>query len=236
VNTALQTLQFPRHRRILKAVLLELASDAEMIAIMLAGSVSRGDALPESDLDLHLILTAGKTRAFRSETRDGLPVEFHAHDLESAIKRLEQHSGWAYAYLDFVALFDPHDHVTRLKAEAKHVLEAYRTPNEERQSILYWLTSSAQKLRAATNANDALREGMIVSTTAWKILEGLFAVNHQPVPASGEMLTRVLKLQHIPNEFDLILEGMFTGGHDERVAVTLELLDWVTAALENAAF
>ena len=84
-------------------------ADPEIIAIMLAGSVARGDALPESDLDLHLILETGKTRAFRSESRDGLPVELHAHDLESALHRLEHRPSWAYAYADGITLFDAHD-------------------------------------------------------------------------------------------------------------------------------
>jgi predicted nucleotidyltransferase len=231
VTTALQALQFPQHRRILEAVLEELGRDSEVIAVMLAGSVARGDALPKSDLDLHLILQAGKKRAFRSETRDGVPVEFHAHNLESALHRLERRPSWAYAYSDGITLFDPYGHIATLKARAAEILKAYRTPDEERQAILYWLTSSARKLRAAMTANDPLREGMLASTTAWKILEGIFAANHQPTPASGEMLARVLKLQRVPDELELILDSMFTGGHDERIAVTLELLDWVRSAL-----
>jgi Nucleotidyltransferase domain len=231
VNQPLQTLQFLHHRRILEAVLLQLRQDPEVIAIMLAGSVARGDALPKSDLDIHLILKAGKTRAFHSEDPDGVPIEFHAHDLEAALHRLKRHPSWSYAYCDGIALFDPGGHIEALKAQAAEILTTYRTPDKECQDILYWLTSSARKLRAAMSANDPLREGMIVSTTAWKILEGMFAVNHQPTPASGEMLARVLKLQRVPAELELILEGMFTGGHDERVAVTLELLDWVRAAL-----
>lgn len=226
-----ERLQFDRHRRVLEHLLLELERDPDVIGAMLAGSVARGDARPGSDLDIHLSLEDGLSRAFHSEVCDGVPLELHAHDLERALERLERHPAWAYAYLDGLVLFDPHDHFGTLKERAQTILESYRTPDDERRAIAYWLESSTRKMRAALEVRDPVRAGMIASTTAWKVFEGVFAANDPPVPPNGAILGCVRRLERVPDDFEGMLEQIFSGDHGRRVAQMLELMDWVGKAL-----
>ncbi len=230
----LERLQFDHHRRVLEHLLSELERDPDVIGAMLAGSVARGDALPGSDLDLHLLLEDGLSRAFHSEARDGVQLELHAHDLEHALEHIEQRPSWGYAYLDGLVLFDSHDQFGKLRVRARTILESYCTPEHERRTIAYWLESSARKTRAALEARDPVREGMIASTTAWKVLEGMFAANDQPMPASGAILGRVRQLENVPEDFEGMLERIFTGDHEQRVAQTLELMEWVSRRLRTA--
>ena len=47
---------------------------------MLIGSVARGDAYPESDLDFYILLEDGQKKKFHSEMREDILVEYKGAD------------------------------------------------------------------------------------------------------------------------------------------------------------
>ena len=48
--------------------------------LMLIGSVARGDAYPDSDLDFYILLEEGQKKEFHSEMREDILVEYKSAD------------------------------------------------------------------------------------------------------------------------------------------------------------
>lgn len=85
----------------------ELGRDENVRGILLTGSRARGDALPDSDLDLLVLVASPPAKTFVSETVDGTLVERHLRDLAGAGARLLEHPTELYSYLDGHILYDP---------------------------------------------------------------------------------------------------------------------------------
>src|SRR5689334_5021800 len=61
---------------LLQRLLAEATADAEVVGVLLTGSLARGDALPGTDVDLRVILADGVERAAVDEVREGVMVEW----------------------------------------------------------------------------------------------------------------------------------------------------------------
>src|SRR5688572_12750376 len=59
------------HRDLLAEEIARYEEDPEVLALMLQGSVARGEAAPRSDLDLFVLLRDGCSRPFSHEIRRG---------------------------------------------------------------------------------------------------------------------------------------------------------------------
>ncbi len=55
----LSFINYEHHKKLVRAILNECMATDEIIGLMLIGSVARGDANPDSDLDLYLLLEDG---------------------------------------------------------------------------------------------------------------------------------------------------------------------------------
>ena len=106
-------------RSIAQRVAYELAETGAR-AVVLVGSHARGDAGPESDLDLFAI--GPETFSWRLELRDGLlvsssmkPYEAHAEDFGLPEKVCKAVPGWREA----VVLHDPQGLVASLVRQAR---------------------------------------------------------------------------------------------------------------------
>src|SRR5881628_1666193 len=95
------------HRAALTSLLSELRADDDVCGLLVTGSVARGDALPESDVDVVVILRSGTPRHHALEEREGVPIEVSALDEASARSKMEESPSYLYAFLDGRILFDP---------------------------------------------------------------------------------------------------------------------------------
>src|SRR5262245_30730123 len=107
------------HRRLLEQILAEAQGDVEIIGLMLIGSVARGDAYPDSDLDLCALLRDGCTRPFRSERRGDIQVEWRCVNAERARERLAAKPMEVYVYLDGRILYDTSGQLGQIAEHAR---------------------------------------------------------------------------------------------------------------------
>ena len=213
--------------RLIASVLAEARADAEVLGVMLQGSTARGDALPGSDVDLFVLLWPGIRRDFAAEERDGLWLERHHADADGAREKLRASPGLAYGLDEGRILHDPTGELADLVAFARDLLRDYRTPPAEMTAILYWLRSAWMKIEAAHDAGDRVRAGFVAATTSWTVLEGIWAINHRPMPPSGAVPSRLADLDRTPPDWPMLFVEMFTGDDRTRIDAVLRAIEWV---------
>jgi predicted nucleotidyltransferase len=67
-----------QHRRVAASGAASLVASGDILAVVLAGSVARGTARPDSDVDLLVVSPVGATRPARYRFVEGLLVEVAA--------------------------------------------------------------------------------------------------------------------------------------------------------------
>ena len=199
-----------RHRIIPTEVIEEAQADGDVTGLLLAGSVARGDAGPSSDLDIYVLLRDGCARAFRSEVRQGLLVEYKSADFARAHSQIERSPMEVYAYLTGRVLRDEGNRLAELTAFAHQTFQSYKTPGEE------------------------LKAAFIVGTTSWKMLEGVWAVNDRPMPPSGGVKAHLADLTlQPPPEADWFAR-LFLGDTSARIETALDLIGWLAPLLGDS--
>ncbi len=220
------------HRILVEKELDRTRNDAQVTGILLAGSVARGDTSPSSDLDLCFLLHDGCARVFEAETISGILVERKYADAVQARIKIERNPMEVYAYLDGCILMDRQGILATLTVAARDRFETYKMPNEERQSIAAWLRSAAIKIKAARSTGDDLKAAFVATTIAWKILEGMWAVNNRPMPPSGCVIPHLkdLHLQPIVADPDWF-RGLFQANAQVRIETALALINGLVPLL-----
>lgn len=208
----------------------QLKSDPKVWGVLLTGSYARGDATPGSDLDFWVLLRDVLERRFRAEQVDGAWLEIHYRNLSQARIRLTQEPIELYNHLDGRILHDPDSHLAQLRAQAAQMFENYRTPEAEARAIAYWLSGVRRKLEAAFAASDTVKIGYLSSTSAWKILEGLWAANNKPMPPSGSVGAHLGRLE-LPLTPAQLSHDLFAASPEVRGRTALHLMDWTLERL-----
>lgn len=215
------------HNQLLHRLLAQLKLEPSVIGVMLQGSVARGDHYPGSDLDLLVLVEEGHTRGLESEQIDSILVERHNQDRTSLQAKLEKRPTLAYGVVNGQILHDRQRELATIVEYAKNLLANYTTPPQEMQDITYWLYTIRIKLKAARAAGDELKTAYLATTNAWKILEGIWAINNLPMPTSSSVLTNVAELPEQPDDLTSQINDLFLGTARQRVTSSLSLIDWV---------
>lgn len=206
---------------IFHSLVSEFQKDPTVEGILLNGSVAAGTATELSDLDM---IVLGKEDRFVSKTIDTVLVEIHFVVFESAVKKLENNPMEVYKYLDAKVEYD-NGKARELISYAENIFLNYRVPEKERLGLIYWLKSTKLKLEAAFSKQDMLSVSYLSATNAWKVLEGMWAVNHKPIPPSSCLYRKHTELDRIP--YPDWFRGMFTGDIAPRGKNQLDLIGWI---------
>lgn len=209
-----------------------LSSDANVKGVLLTGSYARGDATPESDLDFWVLLGGVRERPFRTEQINGHWVELHYRNLVQARDKMRQNPMELYSHLDGKPLYDPDRQLEQLRLEASELFANYRPSEPERKALAFWLQSARRKLESAVNNRDALKAAYLVSTSSWKVLEGLWAASNKPTPPSGSVFAHLSDIE-TPLPPESLMADLFTASPETRVHTTLTLMDWILPRLQG---
>ena len=182
-------MSYPAHQAALQAVWDEATADAEIIGLLICGSVARGDALPGSDLDVRLLLAPGaNARPFDAQTVSGVWVERTYLTETAARERLETRAMECFPYREGRILRDGTGAMARLAIVAQYQWENYAAPAGEKREWHNWLRATERKIKAAQNGGLTEKAAFLVVTSAWPILTGLFLAANRPLPPSGLVL------------------------------------------------
>ncbi|MEZ2650237.1 nucleotidyltransferase domain-containing protein, partial [Bacillus wiedmannii] len=177
-----------QHKKLVQTIVAEILSINKITGCMLIGSVARGDAYPDSDLDFYVLLEDGQNKKFHSETREEILVEYKYADVNQILENFKNNPMELYSFLEGETLFDKSGELKKLKEIATYEFENYRVSSDKVKGISHWLRSSLIKIQSALKAHDELKASYIVHTSTWTLLEGIWAINNKPTPPAGSVL------------------------------------------------
>ncbi|CAM4068950.1 MULTISPECIES: nucleotidyltransferase domain-containing protein [Bacillus cereus group] len=216
-----------KHKKLVQTILNEYVFRDKVNGLMLIGSVARGDAYPESDLDFYILLEDGQKKKFHSETREGILVEYKGADFNQIQVNFKNNPMELYSFLEGKILFDKSGELKKLKEIATYEFENYRVSSDKVKGISHWLHSSLIKIQSALKANDELKASYIVHTSTWTLVEGIWAINNKPVPPAGSVLKYIQTLPNKPIHLDALLNKLFLDDTKDRIKAAIELIEWV---------
>ncbi|MGH0431065.1 nucleotidyltransferase domain-containing protein [Bacillus hominis] len=229
----LSFITYKKHKKLLQTILNESLYMYKVNGLMIIGSIARGDAYPESDLDLYVLLENGQKKDFHSEMREGILIEYKYVDFNQIQVNFKNNPMELYSFLEGEILIDKSGELKKLKEIAKNEFENYRVSSDKVKGISHWLHSSLIKIQSALKVNDELKASYIVHTSMWTLLEGIWAINNKPVPSAGSVLRYIQALPIRPTNFDEFLNKVFLGDTTERISSAIFLIEWILLNLEN---
>jgi predicted nucleotidyltransferase len=214
-----------------QTVAAELAAREDVLAVLIGGSVARGEHQPSSDVDL-VIVCAGDSPlpAASRSVRGGLVVEALARTESAWAERFDRsHTSWLYPFLEGEVVYDTGP-AARLAALATATLANYRTPAGVRSMLAAGMWNCQAKLERAAISGDPRVQGFWVSLLVEPIVDGLYAIHDVPRAAGSRRLAYLHRLD-LTDEESRLLDTMLTGDTLARFDATRELVAWLRERL-----
>lgn len=235
-------IQFPTalHREAVEDVLAGLRVDPAVVGALVCGSLARGTARADSDIDVLFVLADGEAEdaAKRfSRTRRG-PIEVEQSGRTSAgwLKQFTPSrvgdESWGYAFLDGAILYDPQGKVARLVAAAADVHAAYRLPAEIRRHYAWLWGHMRPKMEAVLRGGDATEIGWAAAVMASSVIQTMWAASGRPLPSLDlGTFWRHLGDLTVPSDAPSLAREMLQAPPQESLRLQLRILDAVTPSL-----
>lgn len=213
------------HRAVALAHAESLRGRDDVQAVLLAGSVARGEHLASSDVDL--LVVGPESMDVRVEV-GGLLVERIAHSEQAWASRFDRpKTSWLYAFCEAQVLLDDDGAAGRLQQLAATTRADYRTSSALRHDIAQRLWHSQAKLARARDG--ATREqGFWSAIIIEYTLNALYAVHDVPLPAGSRLAAHLgeLPLSTVEQEqVDALLTGTTSQRLHAAIALTTDLLE-----------
>ena len=212
------------HRKIAERVGAQLARRNDVLAVLLAGSVCRGEHVAASDIDL-LVVTAEDSLLEVGPRRlvEGLLVEWIARPEAQWLTRFDRpKTSWLYSFLEAEVLMDQGP-AERLVKAARGVQQTYQTSAKLRELLATALWHGQAKLDRVQAAGTVRELGFWAALCVESVLDGVYAVHDVPLPAGARRLA-YLHLVPLTDEEDTLIDTMLTGSAAERFEATRLLI------------
>jgi predicted nucleotidyltransferase len=219
------------HREIAVRVGAELAVREDVLAVLLSGSVGRGEHVETSDIDLLVVTTDGSALEVGPRRLvEGLLLEWIARSEGEWLARFDRpRTSWLYAFLEAEPLMDTGP-AARLREAAETVLASYRTSAKLRELLATFLWHGQAKLDRARATGNPRELGYWSALCTETVLDGLFAVHDVPLPAGAR---RLAYLDRVPLDIEecSLVDAMLTAEPARRLEATMHLVSRLRAEL-----
>jgi predicted nucleotidyltransferase len=238
--TAMAGIHYPTtlHKAVLSAVLADAETDPDVCAVVLAGSLARGTARADSDIDV-LAVTSGQNAGseWRFAARQ-LPVDVLARTASEWRARFAPDrpgdESWGYAFLDAVVLHDPEGVAGRLIADAADLHRSYRVPAPVKAHYARLWYHVRPKMLAVLSRGDPVEIGWAAAAMTNDLLRAVWAANGLPNPSLDlGTVQRHLDDLTIPSGAPAQLRAVLCASPEESLQRQIGLIDLVLPLLEG---
>ena len=239
--TAAARIQYPTilHRAVLSAVVADAKADPHVCALVLAGSLARGTARADSDIDV-LAVTSGRSAdpGWRFAARQ-LPVDILARTASEWRARFAPDrpgdESWGYAFLDAVVLHDPEGIAGRLITDAADLHRSYRVPAPVKAHYARLWYHVRPKMLAVLDRGDPAEIGWAAAVMTNDLLRAVWAANDLPNPSLDlGTVQRHLDDLTIPSGAAAALRAILWASPKESLQCQIGLIDLVLPLLEES--
>jgi predicted nucleotidyltransferase len=228
----------PLHRRVLSAILADARADPGVRGLLLTGSLARGTARADSDLDILVVTSEQPTdEGWRSAARP-LPVDFLVRTPGEWRARFApdrpRDESWGYAFLDAVVLHDPEGIAARLIADAAVIHERYRVPASVKAHYTRLWHHVRPKMLAVLSHGDPVEIGWASAVMTNDVLRTAWAASDLPNPSLDlGTVQRHLDDLTIPTDAPAQISAILRAPPRESLQRQLDLIDAILPHLEE---
>jgi predicted nucleotidyltransferase len=228
----------PLHRRVLSAILADARADPGVRGLLLTGSLARGTARADSDLDVLVVTSEQATDdGWRSAARP-LPVDFLVRTPGEWRARFApdrpRDESWGYAFLDAVVLHDPEGIAARLIADAADIHERYRVPASVKAHYTRLWHHVRPKMLAVLSHGDPVEIGWASAVMTNDVLRTAWAASDLPNPSLDlGTVQRHLDDLTIPTDAPAQIRAILRAPPRESLQRQLDLIDAILPHLEE---
>lgn len=234
-------MRFPtaQHQSVLEKCLATYRADTEILAALLSGSLARGTARSDSDIDLLLVVSHEPSVTAQQFDHGSIVIDQIARTDEGWRKQfLPSRVGdesWGYAFMDGVTIYDPYGIAADLMVAAAEVHATYRTPNHIRTHYKKFWSHLQPKMDAALRCENATEIGWAVAVMTSPLTDTLWAVNHRPLPSRDlGCFQRHLDDLTIPPDAPALVRKMLESSPRDALTRQLRLLELVLPYLRES--
>jgi predicted nucleotidyltransferase len=176
-------------RMVLPQLKAEFAED--LLGVLLTGSRVHGQPMPNSDLDMHVLIDQLR-RQRRNLVVDGLEIEMFLNPPEQIRRSFAERINDAHMFAFGQAAYDPQGIVAQLQAEARTL---WKAGPQNRWPTWRWRYMSADILRDIDDciaANDVASTNLLTAALVEQLLE-YHAIAHGRWPAKCKRLLAELE-------------------------------------------
>jgi hypothetical protein len=202
----------------------ELTAQPDVGAVIMFGSQARGDARPDSDVDLVVLVPEGYRRAL--DQRDGQAVELMYLSEDAALGYFSQNLDtaaefWASAQI----LFDREGAGARLRNEAQQLLAAGKPPLDE-GTLTTSRFNSEDQLRAveALAPRDPVAATAVLHNKVLELTGSYFDVRQRWTPS---LKHRIPAIAEADVELHARLTAFYEADFEEQLALAREMIPLV---------
>ncbi|HRW07984.1 MAG TPA: nucleotidyltransferase domain-containing protein [Caldilineaceae bacterium] len=227
------------HTSALETVLAELKANPNVLGVILVGSLARGTARRDSDIDLLIVQTTGE-RVTARHSHGPIVVEC---TFRTAAMWTQQFTpmkvgdeSWGYAFLDGLILYDPGGVVAELVDSAAQAHATYQTPKQIVEHYIWLWSHVRPKMERVLHSGDTTEIGWSAAVMMHPIMQTVWAINNRPLPSLdlGCVQRHLNDLTLPPNAPDLIRE-MLQVSPESALRLQLQILDTVESLLQRQA-
>lgn len=218
------------HRSTAERAAAELGLRGDVDAVLLGGSVARGEHRSSSDVDL-LVVAEYVDLPVRVVV-GGVLLERIVHSEAGWVGRLARpRTSWAYAVREAIPLFDQ-GAGERLRAAADTALTSYRASDTLRSLLATNLWHGQAKVERALDA-DLMAQGFWASLLVETLIDALYTVHDVPLPAGSRRLEHLAAVPLTGTE-QALLQQLLAGSALARLQAAAALAARLRAQLGPA--
>ena len=227
------------HTTVLEQGLEALKANANVLGVMLVGSLARGTARQDSDIDL-LVVQVDGDRVTERQSHGTIVLECtfrtSAAWAEQFTPTQVGDESWGYAFLDGLILYDPGGVVAELVDSTAKMHSAYRTPKHIVDHYVWLWSHMRPKMEAVLQSGDATEIGWSAAIMSHPIIQTVWVINDLPQPSLdlGCVQRHLNDLTILPDAPELIRE-MLQVPPESALRLQLRILDMVVLLLKDQA-
>lgn len=206
----------------------EIVREESPVAVVISGSVARGNYGSHADVDLYILVDDGSEKSFTTRIIDGRRFELSYYPiqmLKNEIREKIDTPRALNAFHEAKILFDPYGVAKECVELTRRRYQTFRYPPEKLDGMIYGVVRIREKMLDALEDSDQLYLMYEVFTVVNYVTQGLLYLHNIPQLDYRGNLQLVLSNDNIDDRLKQLLRDSLLEAPEKRVKASLDLCD-----------